>query len=94
MWSLSAENAFLQVAGFGRDVLLRAPQEGASENTNRIRRHGAPAKGLNDAPAVSHRPLQKYPVNSKDSPAEAGLRFEVSSLGPRLPLSSGRLEAQ
>ena len=44
----------------------------------------APAYRLNDSPAAFRRSLHKYLANSAESLSSAGLRFAVSSLGPRM----------
>ena len=81
IWSADAINAFLQTAGFAREVFPRAPAKWGPEGTHRVWKLRAPAYGLNDAP-VAFRNL----LNSVDSLARAGLKFQVSSFGPRLYL--------
>ena len=81
--SLEIRNVFLQADGVSRDASLRDPQEWESKNTHRNRELGAPAYGFNDAPAAVHRSSQQNLVNSDDSPAKEGPRFEASSFDPR-----------
>ena len=82
--SLDIKDALLQAGGFDREVHLGAPCEWNSQDTRRVSKLRAPANGHNDAPAACHRSLREYLVNSVDSPSRAGLRFEVSSVGPGL----------
>ena len=84
LWSLEIQNAFRQADGFDREVYLRAPCESNSKDTRRVRELRAPAYGLNDALVASHSSLRQYSVNSVSSPSSVGLRFDVSSFGPRV----------
>ena len=81
---LDIEDAFLQADGFVRAVNVRAPCEWNAKDTRHVRKFGAPACGLNDAPVAPHWTLRKYSANPVRSPAAVGLGFEVSSSGPSL----------
>ena len=73
--SLGVKTASLRADGFGRGVSLRSPAEWDPGGSHRIRKLRVPAYGLNDAwPAPRREP---------QSLARAGLRFQISSLGPR-----------
>lgn len=70
--------------GSGRGVFLRAPADWAPGGTHRVRKLYVPASGSSNAPAASHRALQHCLANTVDSSARMGIRFQVSSAGPRL----------
>ena len=71
IWSLEIKKAFLQAGGPDREEF-------------RVWRLRAPAYGLNDDPVASHRSLRKYLLDSAESLSSVGIRFAVSSSGPRL----------
>ena len=78
------EPRYPEADGIDREVYLRAPREWIPKDTSRVGRLRAPASGLHGAPVAFRRPLRKDLVNSAESLFGAGLRFEVSSFGPRL----------
>ena len=71
IWSLDIKIALLQADGSGRDVF------------HRVWKLRAPAFRLNDAPVAFQGTLRRYLSSSKNALARAGLRFRVSSIGPR-----------
>ena len=72
------------MAAFDREEFLRTPGRWGPKDTRRIWKSGAPGPGLNYSPFALRRSLQKQSVNSIDSPSKVGLKFGVSSSGPRL----------
>ena len=84
LWSLDIKNAFLQADPFPREVYLQAPREWCPGNPCRVWRLNAPAYELNDAPVEFHKTLKRYLVKSNESLKLVGLRFETSTLDPRL----------
>ena len=59
LWSIDIKNAFLQADGIGRDVFMQSPPEWCPGDIRRIWKLNAPAYGLIDAPAASHRSLKR-----------------------------------
>ena len=84
LWSLGIKDAFLQADPFPREVYPHAPLEWCPKNPNRAWRLNAPPYGLNDAPVEFRETLRRYLLQSETSLKLAGLRFEVSALGPCL----------
>ena len=70
---LGAKHAFLQSDGFGRDVLLRAPDEWDPSCHGRAWKSKAPAYGLNDAPVAFRRSLKRHLFNVEASLKCVGL---------------------
>ena len=81
--SLGIKNAALWADGYGREVIVRAPDGWGSRGARRIWRLKSPASGLKAGPLESRRSLDTYLPNSAASPSNAGLEFEVSSFDPR-----------
>ena len=79
--------------GVRREVSLRAPVERDPSDTHRIWELHAAAYGLNDAPVAFPMALQLLLLRAEAAAASWGLKFQVSTSGPRSYFVSRLCEA-